>query len=98
MGKDKVRKGGYTYTLTTHSREDVQAQLAQMNPGAPAEEAPVVYCDSEGVCMFDEQRQPYIQALEALLNQQAGRRRRLVQVLFRPHQMIAVWETRQKED
>ncbi len=42
-------------------------------PDRPAEvDAPVLYCDSEGVCFFDEAPNPYLAAIVEILNAQAA--------------------------
>jgi len=97
-GGDRQGKGRYTYALSTHSADDVRAQMKKMELGAPATDMPVMYCDDDGVCMFDEERGGYLRALEALLNAEAARGRRLAQVFFREKQMIAIWEMRREED
>jgi hypothetical protein len=96
-GGDRKGKGRYAYALSTHGVEDVRAQMKKMELGESAAETPVMYCDDDGVCMFDEERGGYTRALEALLNAEAARGRRLVQVLFREKQMIAIWEMRREE-
>jgi len=49
--------------------------------------------------MFDESvpGSPYLEALQSLLNEEAERGRRLMQVLFRERQMITVWEESYRE-
>ena len=93
----KHNEARFAYTLATHSVEDVREYLERAGKEPPADGMPVMYCDSHGQCMFDEQRQPYVQALEALLNEQAEQGRRLVQVIFRERQMISIWEHRRGE-
>lgn len=91
-------EGAYTYSITVHSTADVLARLEEGDEGAGAEETPVIYCDSEGACMFDDPSRKYLRALESILNQAAGGGRRLVQILFRSQQMIAIWEHRGGEN
>jgi len=82
----------HTYSISTHSVEDVLSMLEKLGKPLRAGGPQVLYCDTEGICMFDDPEKDYIASLEALLNQEAGGGKRLVQVLFRPHQMIAIWE------
>ena len=83
----------FSYSIRTHSGDDVLARMAEM--GAPqGGVAPVLYCDSHGGCMFDDDRTPYLGALETLLNEPATAGKRLVQVVFRERQMISIWEER----
>ena len=70
MAAEHARKR-FTYSLATHSVDDVREYLALAGKEAQPDGMPVMYCDSRGACMFDDQRQPYVQALEALLNEQA---------------------------
>ena len=57
----------YEYTITTHTADEILATI----PDLPADvEPPVVYCDSEGVCFFDEAPNPYIAAIVEILNAQ----------------------------
>ena len=95
---DRKAKGRYSYALTTYDVEDVRAALPRTEAGVSVDETPVMYCDSDGRCMFDDSEGRYVRALEALLNAEAARGRRLVQTVFREKQMIAIWEIRREEE
>jgi hypothetical protein len=91
MSGQKSESRRYRYTLTTHSVHDVMEWMQRA--GQSAEGAPVMYCDEEGRCMFDDQYRPYLAGIEGVLNDAAAGKR-LVQVIFRQRQMIALWEER----
>ncbi|MGC8825867.1 MAG: hypothetical protein ACP5TV_02540 [Anaerolineae bacterium] len=82
----------FRYRITIHTLEDILARAGELGLSA-GEPAPVIYCDTQGRCMFDaEAGHPYLLAMESILNEAAGRGRRLVQIVFREQQMIAIWE------
>lgn len=82
----------FRYRMTTHTLEDILARAGELGLSA-GEPAPVIYCDTQGHCMFDaDAGHTYLRAIEAILNEEAGRGRRLVQLVFRERQMIAIWE------
>lgn len=87
-----MNPGRFRYRMTIHTLEDILARAGEREPSA-GEPAPVIYCDTQGRCMFDaDAGHPYLQAMESILNEEAGRGRRLVQIVFRERQMIAIWE------
>ena len=88
-----MSRKSFSYSMRTHSGDDVLAKMAEMGASADGG-APVLYCDSQGGCMFDDDRAPYLRALEELLNEPATAGKRLVQVVFRERQMISIWEER----
>ena len=78
----------WRYRITTHASADVLGALAE-----PVEEAPpVMFCDDEGVCYFDAGPNPFTQAIERLLDEMGEEGWELVQVAFRPEQMICFWK------
>lgn len=82
----------FQYRMTVHTLEDILARAGKLGH-AVDEPAPVIYCDTQGRCMFDaDAGDPYLQAMESILNEEAGNDRRLVQIVFRERQMIAIWE------
>jgi len=78
----------WRYRITVHATDDVLRELSE-----PVEEAPrMMYCDDEGACYFDDGPNPLTQAIERLLNQVGEEGWELVQVMFRPEQMIGFWK------
>jgi len=51
----------------------------------------MLYCDTEGICYFDA-GDPFLRAIEAVLNGPGEQGWELVQVTFRSHQMICFWK------
>jgi hypothetical protein len=79
----------WRYKITVHTTADVLALLLPQ----PAEQVPpAIYCDDEGACYFDAGPNPYTHALERLLDQAGDEGWELVQVAFRPDQMIGFWK------
>ena len=84
--------GRFRYRMTVYTLGDILATMGEMGYAA-GEPAPVIYCDTQGRCMFDaDAGAPYLRAMESILNEEAGNERRLVQIVFREQQMIAIWE------
>lgn len=78
----------WRYRITVHAADDVLGALSE-----PVEEIPrMIYCDDEGACYFDNGPNPLTQAIERLLNQVGEEGWELVQVAFRPEQMICFWK------
>jgi hypothetical protein len=76
------------YRITTHTTADVLGALTE-----PVEEVPpAMFCDDEGVCYFDTGPNPFTQAIERLLDEEGDEGWELVQVAFRPEQMICFWK------
>lgn len=78
----------WRYQITIHTTADVLGALAE-----PVEEVPpVMFCDDEGACYFDAGPNPFTQAIERLLDEVGEEGWELVQVAFRPEQMICFWK------
>lgn len=78
----------WNYRVTVHSADDILALVSK-----PAEEAPpMVFCDDAGACYFDSGPNPYTRAIEQILNRAGEDDWELVQVTFRPDQMIGFWK------
>lgn len=78
----------WRYRITVHTSEDVLALLPE-----PVEQVPpTIFCDDEGACYFDAGPSPFIGAIEQLLDQAGEEGWELVQVAFRPGQMIGFWK------
>jgi len=90
-----MSKHSYTYSLSTHHVDEVFDRLERAGH-QPAGER-VLYCDTDGACVFDEQDNAYLDVLADILNKEAAGGKRLKQLIFREQQMIAIWEERQKE-
>jgi len=80
--------GKYEYTITVHTADEILASISDV---AAEAEPPVLYCDSEGVCFFDEAPNPYVAAIVEILNAQGEQGWILVQVLPRQQDMICFW-------
>jgi hypothetical protein len=80
----------WRYHVTMHAAEDILALLPQPAGDVP----PAIFCDSEGACYFDAGPNPLTQAVEALLNQRGSEGWELVQLSFRPQQMVGFWKQR----
>ena len=78
----------WRHRITVHSATDVQALLSEPVDQVP----PAIYCDDEGACYFDAGPSPFTRAVERALDQVAEEGWELVQVNFRPGQMICFWK------
>ena len=77
----------WEYSITTHTAADVLTRLSV----PPQEAERVVYCDTGGRCFFDEAPNPYVSALEAILNERGREGWILVQTILRRDDMICFW-------
>jgi UDP:flavonoid glycosyltransferase YjiC (YdhE family) len=78
----------WRHRITIHTAADVLGLLPE-----PVDEVPPsMFCDDEGVCYFSAGSNPLTQAIERLLDQVGDEGWELVQVLFRPGQMIGFWK------
>lgn len=78
----------WRYRITIHEAEEIVRNLPETVEDIP----PAIYCDGEGTCYFDEGPNPFTQAMEHLLNQLGAQGWELVQITFRPDQMICFWK------
>lgn len=78
----------WNYRITVHASADVLAWLSE-----PVEQPPpTIFCDDEGACYFDAGPNPLTEAIERLLNEMGEQGWELVQLAFRPGQMIGFWK------
>jgi hypothetical protein len=80
--------GTYEYTITIHTADEILDTIPDL---AAEVEPPVLYCDSEGKCFFDEAPNPYVAAIVEILNAQGEQGWALVQVVPREQDMICFW-------
>ena len=78
----------WKYRVTIHSADDILALADQPADAAP----PTVFCNDAGACYFDGGPNPYTRAIEQLLNKTGRDQWELVQVTFRPDQLIGFWK------
>ena len=76
------------YRVTVHNAREILENL----PRAVDEVPPAIYCDDEGACYFDEGPNPFTEAIQRLLSEVGGEGWELVQIIFRPEQMIGIWK------
>ena len=79
---------GWQYRVTVHNADDILALVSELVDDVP----PMVFCDDVGACYFDSGPNPYTQAIERVLNQTGDGEWELIQLAFRPHQMIGFWK------
>ena len=78
----------WRYHITTNDSKDILALLQDPVSEVP----PMIYCDDEGACYFDQGPNPFTQAIEQLLDETGEEGWELVQVFFRPGQVIGFWK------
>ncbi|NLE46722.1 MAG: hypothetical protein GX620_18580 [Chloroflexi bacterium] len=78
----------WKYRITVHTAGDVLDLLADPADTVP----PTIFCDDEGACYFDAGPNPFTEAIERLLDQSGEAGWELVQVAFRPNQLICFWK------
>ena len=78
----------YEHAITVHKADEILARV----PDLKAETTPpMVYCDSQGQCFFDEAPSPYMTAIVEILNAQGEQGWGLVQIVLREQDMICFW-------
>lgn len=80
--------GNWRYRVSVHSAGDILNNLSGTVEQAP----PVIFCDDKGACYFDEGPNPFTRAIEDVLSELGREGWELVQVMFRPDQMICFWK------
>ena len=78
----------WRYKVTVHSADDILQHLTHMVDDVP----PAIYCDDQGACYFDDGRNHLTEGIARLLTEIGDEAWELVQVAFRPHQMICFWK------
>jgi hypothetical protein len=78
----------YKYDITVHKADEILAKVSGLAVGV---EPPVLYCDSQGVCFFDDAPNPYLAAIVEILDAQGEQGWILVQIALREQDMICFW-------
>ena len=78
----------WRYQITVHKANDILEHLTETVGDVP----PAIYCDDKGTCYFDEGPNLLTQAIERLLSEIGDEGWELVQIAFRPDQMICFWK------
>ena len=85
----------YEYAITVHEMNEILERI----PSLSADDAPpMVYCDSQGECFFDEAPNPYVGAIVEILNARGEQGWILVQVVPREQDMICFWRRERAEE
>ncbi len=83
--------GGWKYDITTHTAAEVLRIREELGHPPDPQGPDIIYCDTEGVCFFDEAPNPYVDAIVHILNEKGREGWQLVQMVFRQADFIAVW-------
>ena len=78
----------WRYHITVHTVPDILERLPEPVGDVP----PTIFCDDRGACYFDKGPNPLTQAIESLLTESGEEEWELVQIAFRPDQMICFWK------
>jgi hypothetical protein len=78
----------WRYRITIHTTADVLGLLTEAVENIP----PMIFCDDEGACYFDAGPNPLTAAIERLLDQAGKEGWELIQIVFRPEQLIGFWK------
>lgn len=81
----------WVYAITTHSREELLEVAEELQGGPVGRAAPVIFCDTEGTCFFDDAPNSYVAAITEILNRKGQDGWELVQIAFREQQLICIW-------
>lgn len=87
----------WEYDIASYSTEDIFAQRAKQ--GQPAgDKEPVFYCNSDGMCFFDNMPNANTQAIVKILNERGVQGWRLCSVTFRGNEMLCFWMRKVEKD
>jgi len=78
----------WRYRITVHTPAEILGLVSERVEQVP----PAIFCDDEGVCYFDASPNPLTGAIERVLDRLGEEGWELVQVAFRPEQMICFWK------
>ena len=78
------------YRITTHTASDILKQASGLEQAEDV--PPTIFCDDQGACYFDAAPNPLTDAIQALLDQVGQEGWELVQIAFRPQEMVAFWK------
>jgi len=81
----------WEYEITTHTAGEVLKVREELGHPPDPQGPDVVYCDTEGVCFFDEAPNPYVEAIVHILNEKGKEGWELVQIAFRQNDFICIW-------
>ena len=81
----------WQFQITTHSAAEVLRVREELGYPPVEGSGPVVYCDAEGVCFFDEAPNPYVDSIVHILNQHGQEGWDLVQMVLREADFICIW-------
>jgi hypothetical protein len=84
----------HEHAITVYKADEILSRI----PEPSIEMAPpMVYCDSEGECFFDEAPNPYLGAIVELLDDRGRQGWVLVQVVPRERDLICFWRRERTE-
>lgn len=81
----------WEYEITTHTAGEVLKVREELGHPREPQGPDVVYCDTEGLCFFDEAPNPYVEAIVHILNEKGKEGWELVQIAFRQNDFICIW-------
>jgi hypothetical protein len=83
----------WTYDISRHSLGEIIHIMNEHGFSSTEGSAePVLFCDAQGDCFFDEAPSPYEAALKEILNERGQDGWDLVQVTFRERELICFWK------
>ena len=85
----------YEHAITVHTAGEIRAAIPELLEEV---EPPMLYCDPEGVCFFDDAPNPYLAAIAEVLDAQGEQGWILVQVVLREQDMICFWRRQRSEE
>ena len=84
----------YEYDITVYQANEILEAV----PAAVAQRAPpMVFCDTEGQCFFDEAPNPLMAAIVGMFDSRGEEGWALVQVIPRQQDMICFWRRTRSE-
>ncbi|MDY6874793.1 MAG: hypothetical protein SWK90_01115 [Chloroflexota bacterium] len=80
--------GQQEYAVTVHGMDEILDGVSGLSIEVVP---PMVYCDSQGECLFDAAPNPYVGAIVEIFNARGEQGWILVQVVPREQDMICFW-------
>ena len=80
----------WRYRITTHTVPDILERVSGLEQAEDV--PPTIFCDDQGACYFDAAPNRLTDAIQALLDQVGEEGWELVQIAFRPQELVAFWK------
>jgi len=82
----------WTYDISRHALGELLTEMEELGYAGSESASPVILCDTQGECVFDDAPDPLRETIVALLNERGSDGWELVQIIFRDQELVAFWK------